>query len=200
MRANPGRVYSINPFRGGYVDVEQNPASSELPSLAIPGYSLNDQDSSGELDLQQPLRNSKRLDTIQENGPLIFESHYPLELTLPFPENTESIFDQRVDGGSSPSTDHTMSPENTSGTAHTKPANGISHSYAFRMLKPNLTRKRSQMYAEPTKPFLCSTCSKYSICPKSYGSKGALRRHEKQKHGAERKTGGRPSNSSRRLC
>lgn len=108
LRANPGRVYSINLFHGDYADVEQNLASVGLPSLAIFDYSLNDQDSSGKLDLQHSLRNSERLDTIQENEPLIFEPYYHLGSALSFPDNTELIFDQPVDAGSSPSTDHTM--------------------------------------------------------------------------------------------
>ncbi|CAG7935513.1 unnamed protein product [Penicillium salamii] len=47
--------------------------------------------------------------------------------------------------------------------------------------------------AASTKPLRCKNCSK------SYDSERKLRRHNVEKHGAEKRTGGRPSNSSRRL-
>jgi hypothetical protein len=77
---------------------------------------------------------------------------------------------------------------------HAPPANGFAQS-PFQPLQPKPTQQRSPVLspAAATKPFVCKPCSK------GYSCKGTLRRHDRARHGAGEKTGGRPRNSSKRL-
>ncbi|PKX89943.1 uncharacterized protein P174DRAFT_287498 [Aspergillus novofumigatus IBT 16806] len=78
--------------------------------------------------------------------------------------------------------------------AHAPSASGIAQS-PFQPIQPKPTQQQSPepSPAALTKPFRCKKC------PKSYGSQGAFRRHDVGVHGVGRRTGGRPSNNSRRL-
>ncbi|CDM35746.1 Zinc finger, C2H2 [Penicillium roqueforti FM164] len=77
---------------------------------------------------------------------------------------------------------------------HVPSASKIAQS-PFRPLRPKPTQQQTQMprLAASKKPLHCTKCSK------TYNSPGGLRRHDVKGHNAERRTGGRPSTSSRRL-